>query len=96
MIVLYVCFTINFSFYCSNALLFILLKGRKKNLPEIVLTLPKKIKTKTSIFSALTEGEASDLAIGLTKSLCQNVSPELVRKEISDLSAEATRYSTFA
>lgn len=96
MIVLYVCFTINFSFYCSNALLFIFLKGRKKHLPEIVLTLPKKIKTKTSIFSALTEGEASDLAIGLTKSLCQNVSPELVRKDISDQSAEVTRYSTFA
>ncbi len=77
--------------YCS-----FFFKGRKKNLPEIILTLPKKIKTKTSIFSALTEGEASDLAIGLTKSLCQNVSPELVRKDISDLSAEATRYSTFA
>ncbi|RXN09848.1 guanylate-binding 1-like protein [Labeo rohita] len=68
-----------------------LLGGRKKNLPEIVLTLPKKMKTKTSIFSALTEGEASALATGLTKNLCQNVSPELVRKDISDQSAEVTR-----
>ncbi|KAK2915793.1 hypothetical protein Q8A67_000167 [Cirrhinus molitorella] len=68
-----------------------LLGGRKKNLPEVVRTLPKKMKTKTSIFSALTEGESSDLAAGLTKSLCQNVSPELVRKDISDQSAEVTR-----
>ncbi|CAM4428835.1 unnamed protein product [Leuciscus chuanchicus] len=67
-----------------------LLGGRKKNLPEFVLNLPKKMKTKTSIFSALTEGEASDLATGLTKSLCQNVSPKLVRKDISDHNAEVT------
>jgi len=60
------------------------------------LNLPKKKKTKTSIFSALTEGEASDLATGLTKSLCQNVSPKLVRKDISDHNAEVTRYSTFS
>ncbi|KAK7148195.1 hypothetical protein R3I93_012498 [Phoxinus phoxinus] len=68
-----------------------LLGGRKTNLPELVLNLPKKMKTKTSIFSALTEGEASDLATGLTKSLCQNVSPKLVRKDISDHNAEVTR-----
>ncbi|KAI7789540.1 hypothetical protein IRJ41_013843 [Triplophysa rosa] len=61
-----------------------LLGGRRKNWPEIVLSLPKKMKTKTSIFSALTEGEASELATGLTKSLCQNVSPELVRKDRSE------------
>ncbi|KAI7789266.1 hypothetical protein IRJ41_014253 [Triplophysa rosa] len=68
-----------------------LLGGRRKNLPETVLSLPKKMKTKTSIFSALTEGEASELATGLTKSLCQNVSPELVRKDISEHSAFVSR-----
>lgn len=52
------------------------------------------MKTKTCIFSALTEGEASDLATGLTKTLCQNVSAKLVRKDIGDHNAEVNRYTT--
>ncbi|XP_042271523.1 uncharacterized protein LOC121899839 [Thunnus maccoyii] len=66
-------------------------KGRKRNLPETLRNLTKKANTKVSIFSALTEGEASDLASGLSQSLCRTIEPQLVRKHITDEDTEVTR-----
>ncbi|KAK1166313.1 hypothetical protein AOXY_G12911, partial [Acipenser oxyrinchus oxyrinchus] len=55
-----------------------LLGVRKASLPQYALNRPKKAKTKMSIFSFLTEGEATDLANGYGSMMARHVTAEAV------------------
>lgn len=66
-------------------------QGRKRNLPQSVLNRPKKAKTKLSIFSALSEGESSELALGLGGNLGQHVTRDMMCEGIDHEKAGATR-----
>ncbi|KAG9260510.1 hypothetical protein AMEX_G26777 [Astyanax mexicanus] len=50
-----------------------LLRVARKDLPKDVLNQPKSAKTRVSVFSALTEGEAQDLAEGFGAALMRHV-----------------------
>ncbi|XP_063068678.1 uncharacterized protein LOC134460149 [Engraulis encrasicolus] len=66
-----------------------LLGGRMANLPAIVRQQPPKKKSVTSIFSCLSEGEASDLATGFGSSLARHFKP--VVEGVSKETAESTK-----
>ena len=51
---------------------------QKKNVPAIVKALPKKKKTRTTIFSALSEQEAKELANGFATRLALDVTADTV------------------
>ncbi|KAL2102344.1 hypothetical protein ACEWY4_001512 [Coilia grayii] len=67
-----------------------LIGGRRANLPDLVKQQPPKKKTKASIFSCLSEGEATDLAEGFALSMARNVNSEL-SEGINEDMAEKTK-----
>ncbi|KAG9273245.1 putative ubiquitin-like-specific protease 2A isoform X1 [Astyanax mexicanus] len=75
----------------SNNMLRSLIRVRKEDLPEELREQrPKKAKTKMSIFSALSEGEATDLALGLGAMLGRHVDLDL-SESVSKAEAEAAK-----
>ncbi|KAF1384388.1 hypothetical protein PFLUV_G00119620 [Perca fluviatilis] len=68
-----------------------LIGGRRANLPPIVLQQPPQKKTKTSIFSCLSEGEAVDLADGFAGSLAHNVHSSDICQGVTKDMADKTK-----
>ncbi|XP_062400591.1 uncharacterized protein LOC134091470 isoform X6 [Sardina pilchardus] len=68
-----------------------LLGGRKENLPAIVKALPKKKKTRTTIFSALSEQEAKELANGFATRLALDVTADTVCDGVDAACADVTK-----
>nr|XP_055031013.1 uncharacterized protein LOC129419846 isoform X2 [Misgurnus anguillicaudatus] len=67
-----------------------LIRVNKKDVPPNVLQQPRKAKTKVTIFSTLTEGEAEDLAKGFGMALAKHVPKEKLLTGIPEDDIPAT------